>query len=236
MKIKDIINEDVEADKALAVINKYCQPYLSEVGGIDNALFKTPLYRGLTSFLHSDVAVADVKQDRRPLDTPLVVHDMINSWFYKKTGIYFRSTAAFCTGSWSVAHGFTKNDGPVAIVLPIGNYHYCWSKTYRDAYEDLGRFIVKYNKTAGSDKERTTAWLQKHPTKLDLFLNKGKYTLDLGLKSAIASGNEIMFSCKKLLLININWVNANDERLQNILKPKALKMPASGADFDDIKY
>ena len=227
MKINEVIDTEDENsyEKVKAFIESRCQPYLAEVGGFDNAIFKTPLFRGIQKYMHMDAKIEPVLQNRKPLDTPPDIQILMDKWFYKKTGINFRSSSVFASGSWGMARGYTKNDGPVVVVLPVGNYHYCWSPINKDVYEDLGHFIFKFDKFVGVNKERSTELLLANPALLTKFLNKGKYKLDTGLREALASGNEIMINCKEVMLVNQNWVNDNDDRLTQINSRRGLVLP-----------
>ena len=213
---EDSFNDDLSYEQVKSLVEKSCMPYLKKVGGFKNAVFKKPLFRGVRFFIKDPIKTVDVDQNRQPIDTPEVMHDIINDWFFKRTGIPFRSASIFCTGDWSDARRYARDEGHVVTVIPVGEFNYCWSTVYNDMYEDLGDYVHKLDKIAGRNKDLTTKFLLDKPSNITNFLMKGKYTLNTGLLQAIASKKEVMINCQQVIVISQDWVINHDEALQNV--------------------
>jgi len=213
MRLAEIFNDWEDSDfwnsddKVISLITTHCQPYLQKVGGVRNALVRHPLFRGMKIDIKDNASLINVNQNRSPLDTPLNIHNAIDAWFQKKTGIKFRSSSVFCTGSWGTASAYGFN---TFVVIPAGKYDYCWSPIIEDMFEDLGHYVWKLDKIAGRDKDLTTAYLEDHPDKLEAFLQKGKFKLNKGLEEAIHSQHEVMIHCQQAVIVDIKWVTAHE--------------------------
>lgn len=231
MKIKEIINESgiinpevIKAQEEIVLgqfqlLDEYtvklCQPYLSQVGGLKNALIGSVLYRGLANndLIQSDVQygapynIMPVRQDRRPRDTPFRVQSLIDDWFQKNTGYKFRSQGLFCTHKKSLA----LNYGWPVAVIPVGEFHYCWSPKYSDMYEELEIFAVRNSDEdphilqVQTGKQQVQNFFDNNPTAVDQFLNIGDYNFDRGLAQGIQSGSEMMIVCKQVVFVNADW-------------------------------
>lgn len=208
-------------------------PYLKKVGGFENAVFKKPLFRGVNFFMHDPIKTVEVEQNRKPIDTPEPIHNIINSWFLKRTGIPFRSASVFCTGDWTEARGYARGEGHVVTIMPVGEFNYCWSPVYDDMYEDLGHYVYKLDQISGANRDKTTDFLLKNPSNITNFLMKGKYQVNKGLIQAIAAKKEVMINCQQVMVISQDWINEHDEALQKINK-RGLALGALDKDFDDI--
>ncbi|HET8688356.1 MAG TPA: hypothetical protein VFM18_17235 [Methanosarcina sp.] len=233
VKIRDVITEDSQLlnlsnqatidkleksyQEVSNVIKMHCQPYLAEIGGVHNALFNVPLYRGVQSQdankanIHNPLLSVDVRMNRQPKDTPLSVHHAIDEWFYYQTGYKFRSAGLFCTGRRQVAASY----GGVCIVVPAGEFHYCWSSRYQDLYSDMEEYTYEnYDSglSSGGIKQQMEE-LFSDDMALNDFLADGQYQVDNGLIDAIGSKSEIMIVCKSAYLVNIDWCNAIERYL-----------------------
>lgn len=236
MKIKEITTEDIATgeqtyEQVKALVEKSCMPFLEKVGGFENAVFKNPLFRGVNFFMHDPVKTVEVAQNRKPVDTPEEIHNIINTWFLKRTGVPFRSASVFCTGDWSEARRYGSGEGHVVTVIPAGKFNYCWSPIYNDMYEDLGHYVYNIDQISGANRDKTTEFLLRNPSKLINFLVKGKYKFNTGLVQAIASKKELMINCQQAIVISQDWINENDETLQH---KRGLALGALDKDFNDI--
>ena len=216
MKIYEVVDQierpdqDEESDfnDQIRYIEGHCAPYLKEVGGVVQALFRTPLFRGINynqPDSNDPINIIKVDQARAPKDAPIDVHKMMDLWFVKKSNVPFRSSSLFCTGSWVTAGGY----GDAVVVIPVGKYQYCWSPVYEDLYEDIGRAMVKIDRTMGMDRSLTTQYLVANPNALWKFLKNGNYQFNHGLREAIDSKHEVMLQCEQALVINLDWVKEN---------------------------
>jgi len=190
MKINEITTNTTQKD--LDWIERHCGPYLQEIGGIDNALIHYPMYRGSDDVFHphSSILRVTVRQNRRPRSTGVDDHEQADGWFIETFGIPYRSASLFCTGNVDTAAAYARyySVGNTAIVLPIGEYHYCWSPHVQDLFMGFrGQF-------------------DEFPSIVD-FLDHTDYYEDTRLINAIASHNEIMLHCKDAALVKRSFVD-----------------------------
>lgn len=112
-------------------INKNAQPWLQYIKsfGIEKAL-----YRGVHNAPKYVYAFREqVRQDRRPKDSSLQQHQMMNAMIEAVGGTANRSNAIFTT----FVRGNTIEYGETYAVIPLGNFHYTWSPVMGDWYEDV---------------------------------------------------------------------------------------------------
>jgi len=113
-------------------IFKDCSKILHELRGSDELLYRAT---------NSKIFVYDIKtsrlSDRKPLDTPVDIHNELNYWFKKKFGWNVRN-GVFATFDIDNIHVY----GTAYIFLPIGDYEYAWSKKISDLYS---HGIITYN-------------------------------------------------------------------------------------------
>lgn len=205
MKINEVIkgplafNEKLD-QKVISVIRQQCSPYLTEVGGLINAISVHPLWRGVPNFSWADqplpIINISVNQQREPRDMSKKTHDSLNVWFKKTSGIAFRSQSIFCTGNIQTAHKYSTNfgsepGGDEVIVLPVGDYKYCWSPLVEDLYRYISDRIYRWNRTELKNREQILK-----------LLNDSDYIFNTGLNDAISSGNEIMIHCQSAIILN----------------------------------
>jgi len=208
MRINEITEDRDSRD--LNYLVEHCGPYLAEIGSLGQSFLPMRrLYRGLSRAMADDAtfAVIDVHQHRQPRDTLLEVHNMIDDWFRATmpTHIRYRSASVFCTGSLRVAQTYCAGGGlnAVAAVLPIGDYHYCWSTMYADLY----RKVLGVTKTKSAIEE---------------VLNNGGYKEDSGLRDAMNRGHEIMIHCQKAVLIRYDRLQ---ELYQELMRRAEARKP-----------
>ena len=132
--------------KFAELVKRDCQPFLKASGG---AFFLRGLNpnqsRGFTKKLFADsddnFLIGAVRNDRMPKDSPKWLHDALNQYFIKKTGIPVRSTSLFV----SADRGIVEHYGTVYIVFPIGEFHYAWSKHFVDPSHELFLMLADDN-------------------------------------------------------------------------------------------
>lgn len=236
MKIKDIINEDAESDaieqdinwseqnrmnimktsllELSSLANRTAQPYLTQVGGIENALFNYPLYRGVNVADHNALDIPEdhpfntinIRKDRNPKDTPKNVSAAIDDWFEERTNIRIRRQSLFCFGR----EGKASNYGATVVVIPMGNFSYCWSKEYGDMYESMEHFVDSMRDgdeygTPFSLKEKMKQVFDDYNYVND-FMSNGNYQFNKGLLDGIKSAHEMMLIADKAIVVNSNWL------------------------------
>lgn len=110
--------------------------------GLDMTTEKTTLWRGASGVLGA--VEWETRRDRRPLNTPRMMHEMADQFFYDKFGYRYRSGSVFATRVKSVAAAY----GPVCAVIPLGDYEFCCSELIVDLYDNLiGNYSKSWFKT-----------------------------------------------------------------------------------------
>lgn len=98
------------------------------------------LFRGSRDNKSNTTTLRKVRKDRNPTDTNIIIHDMIDLYFYDKYGILARSTTVFTTPSITTALGY----GVVGAVIPKGKAKYIYSNTTRDLFHIITKPIIQY--------------------------------------------------------------------------------------------
>jgi len=247
MKIKDIILEDLDSDTAkiendiewsdanevnkiksslselAALLTRTSQPYLTQVGGIENALFNYPLFRGVGIPDHQAMDIPEehpfntvnIRKDRNPKDTPKNVSAAIDDWFEERTNIRIRRQSLFCFGKEAKASGY----GDTVVVIPMGNFSFCWSRNYVDMYESMEHFTD----AAGDGDEHASSFSLKEKMKqvfdnynyVNDFMIDGDYQFNKDLIGGIRSSHEIMLIADKAIVVNSNWLVLAKHYYQN---------------------
>ena len=192
MRIDEITQTPDEI--AIDYIKLHCQKYLDEVGGIENALQDIPLWRGISTpnfaFDRGEWArIVPVRQDRRPLTNTQAVQTAVDDWFQEKFGIRFRQSSVFCTGEYDDARSYQSSGSTTVIVLPVGDYDYCWASDIGDLFIELQRAT----RQGPLSQQLTTV------------LEQGHYKCNEDIIDGIRSGNEIMLHCQSVMLVNLAW-------------------------------
>ena len=186
MRLKHYINES--EDIPWEQIKKDCQPFIKEI--------KNPncfLYSGRKEKL--PYIKKKVRKDRKPLDTPEVIHNALNDIFKKKFGIKLRSESLFVSKCIGQASGY----GTPYIILPIGKYKLYSNTDITDLYSSLNQYV---NLT-----ELVEFWTTEYikPAKED-FMNRAQKIVD-GYKETTSpvkqrDKQEIMLVCDEYYAIN----------------------------------
>ena len=209
MKINEVIKHtnEVPVGDVLNIIKTNCYPFITAMGGLSNA-FMHPLFRGMegVDFTINPLLKISVNQYRTPKDTSPEVHKIADRWFDRNTGIDFRSTSFFATGSFNVAHGYALR-GITARIMPIGNFNYCWSPVYEDMTSDFEVYEENNIQDYADEADTTIDDEDLIPDLVYDFLGNGNYQFNTGLLEAIESKHEIMFSCQSALIISEYWID-----------------------------
>lgn len=187
---KQFLNED-EAITFRELIERDCKPFLRESKQhgllyrgveergipIDTALSIRP---GVDTARANDLIYWEkaVRKDRKPKDTRLLQHNVLDGWFKKKFGFGARSEAMFCLGE--TGKTLLRQYGVPCVVFPIGEFQYVWSPIVKDLYNDVGQ-----------DQKM----LQDTDALVD-YLEDAKY-IDSHLHKAVNMKNEIMVKCDR---------------------------------------
>jgi len=180
--------------KNIVQIGKECKPYLSQV--------QDPfgLYRGVAGGAGLVIKKRVRLDDRQPLGMEKRMQVMVNKFFTKKFGAPFRFSM-LCTGEQWVAKQF----GEVYIIFPIGDFEILWANDV----EDLNEHIWHFEESFG-DKIEYSDIVQ--------FLGDKDYRTN-DIKSAIASGKEIMIRTKGYYGLNLDDLRGQGkDEVQSLLE------------------
>lgn len=193
MRIYRLLTESVSLDIIADYISRDCKPFLKQV-----ATYTPPMLRGQGAGLIDIIpglSISSTKPNRHPLDTSIETHQIADQWFEQKFGIRFRSAhVVFVTSDDDTAFEY----GGVGMVIPIGDFSFCWSSKYADVfYTKLNERHIKFQIDAQSNKRGIT----KEQVIIDT-LENANYQ-DSNLIAAIFSQNEIMIHCQKYYFLDL---------------------------------
>ena len=194
MKFKQYIHE-ASIDNIIMLIEDDCQPFIKDWQKLNTIKW---LMSGRQNQV-KEIEKRAVRKDRTPVDTPKMIHQLMDDWFKKKFGVNSRSNAVFCSFNPNLVSDY----GELFLIFPIGKYKAISSPVIDDVYSKLSRNIAeKYTDHHGIYSARTWAMVISQNEEeivkdvLDL-LNKGKY-MDK-LKHVMG---EIMVTCKDYYMVN----------------------------------
>jgi hypothetical protein len=108
--------------------------------------------------------------------------------------------------------------GRVNCIIPIGDFHYCWSYNYKDLYIDVGDAAFKMQKeidplSAHNQTTKNLAMMvfNNNEQNINTFMQRGDYQFDANLQQSTKSGGEVMISCKQIMVISTRWLRGEDE-------------------------
>lgn len=192
MRLKKYINEvgsnttawvnSLDVLKAADMVKKNCRPFLSQVSKCSkwgDYIFTRSIGRNFPG--GKVILQKRVRQDRRPSDTPEIVHNYINDELEKKFGWRPREQAAF-----TFSHYVMAEVGYSPMFFPIGKFEIVWHPKIRDLYTHAIEDI--YIENGQFDKS---------------FIDRNIEGYKEGdLCGALRSRNEVMFRCKTYYLVS----------------------------------
>lgn len=215
MKLFEIVVQE-NAKEFIEQVVKDCRPFLKakRAGQL--------VFRGMKSF-DEFIYNKPVRKNRTPLNTPAKLHDIIDQFFKKKFGYYFRSNAIFVTGDYNEAIGY----GDAYAIYPIGDFQFLWSQEVDDLFIELKRLLqkdslsIKYFKPNAKHNEESKKALDEYLNNKFIDAIKDLNYQNMHLVSAIESKNEIMIHCDAYHAIAVNNKIHNiiniDEEMYNLL-------------------
>ena len=162
---------------------------------------ETFLYRGSNRKIkYYEEMKKDVNTERFPQAMPPIAHKILNEEFIKGFGWPVRN-GLFTTSDKEHAGGF----GTPYMFFPIDdNFKFVWSVDI----DDLNIWIsesITFNTFHDDFARKHYKWKNKEDLPeeyIDLLESIPEHYISINLKSAIESGNEVIFNCNKYLLVN----------------------------------
>lgn len=111
-----------------------------EQNGLSIIKSKVVLYRGSNMSEPHKSVLLKTRFDRRPTDTPQVIHDIMDVWFFNKFGIKARSQSIFTTSKLT----FAQRYGNPTAILPVGDATYLYSNNVDDLFSIISKSISNY--------------------------------------------------------------------------------------------
>lgn len=197
MRFKEFITENT--DITFEDIIRDCQPYLKEINGIEERYLAQ---HGSKALISDDAKILTVRDDRRPKDTDIRVHNAVNDFFEEKFGWRAREKGIFVTGSINRATAY----GESYLVFPIGEFKYLWSREISDLTGIAVDFKYDIKKDVASEPEESYVAYDKRITALSIdalikFLSTIKWDYNSNLIEGLKSTREIIMYSPKIYLI-----------------------------------
>jgi hypothetical protein len=137
MRIYRLLESDVKRSdfisNAVTLIKQDCQPFLTN--NLSAMKSGGRLMRGISKIDPlTDAFITQkvwVNKTRRPTDTPLQFHFLIDMFMEETLGYAYRSSSCFASTSKAMAGSY----GMAYTIFPIGDYDICYSPTVNDLFE-----------------------------------------------------------------------------------------------------
>jgi len=191
MRLNNYINESREID--IDLVNKIkneCKYYF------ENARFLKkiyPLYRGIKKKFIWDIITP--RTNRKPLDTDIKIHNLLDKEFKKQFGWKVRSQGVFCTGGWP-----NRRYGNVYYIFPVGKFEFVWSPDIRDLTGSL------VNAGILNTKYKLDPDISEDTVNEVIFSMVSTYE-DTNFLEALRSENEISIKCKRYYALSTDIVD-----------------------------
>ena len=191
----------VEGDALGDFILKHCQPFLK----LKPDPLKDPkLFRGMESgYMYP--TVVDVRQDRKPRDMSVEIHNGIDTELKKRGFVARRGNSIFCTGSFNSSLMY----GKPYLVFPVGEFSYTWSRVVKDLINQQDSILSGYGLTTKKGKSFVPGHNSVNKVLADRDGIKGDFSRivdDLQYQTsnfhdALVSGNESLINCQQVLYV-----------------------------------
>jgi len=158
---------------------KECKPYITAV----KKCKQDHLYRGVQT--SSMYGTRKVRQDRKPKDMKLYIHNDLDLAFEEEFGWKARSASIFAIGLKSPASDY----GTPCRIWPAGKFKVLWSPEIDDLYQHI---LDEYTR---NDKDIPYEAIAKMYVEGDLC-------------GALLSGREIMIKADKYYFVNARWLES----------------------------
>lgn len=156
-------------------------------------------FRGLSARYNTQhPTIHEIRRDRRPKDSSIEFHNIVDGWFLSRFGVSYRSQALFLTSRKLTAQAYAATPDHVMRIMPLSDYRYCWSPNTSDLL-----FLAR--RLSGAGKSEIEAHLES--------LCYREY----GLAEAHLSGNEVMLHCERYITIPTHFIATHCEKSSGVI-------------------
>lgn len=204
MRLTKYLNEkiiktyDLSYDEMKELLYKDCGKYIQLIKD------SPKMYKRSAAKNPKSIDKRNVRRNRRPVDTPLVLHNMLDNFLYNKFGWYPRSDGLFV---WTTPK-MRKTTGEY-WTFPIGKFSVVWNTNIKDIFYTLGDWLM-------DNYDITWNWFVRKPKEskeqiLNEFFEEQKnklfqeYTDNILQSLRIPHSVEVMVNCEYYYLINQNY-------------------------------
>lgn len=159
-------------------------------------LLENPLYRGMKNETLSFYGYIPVKKNRQPLDTPVVIQQIIDEYLSEKGFRALRSNSIFVTGNLD----FAKKFGFPYVIFPPKKFYFTWNTTIRD-------FTQMLDISADLQNENSIFYINLE----EAFTNKKFYMFFQNLM------NHIFYDTEILPKLQVYYEERNFQNLENTI-------------------
>jgi len=181
-------NRKMNKDDILLRIKGKCHPFIKEMSPVEGVTFMRATHRRI------NIGERIVpRTNRRPLETPLQIHNLLNDMFKKKFGWKVRGEGVFAMNSLSHTLPYY---GYKFHFFPEGKYEYIWSPDVSDLtlwMEQSGLLNMVEDENDGVYGVSPNYNEKEIEEKLSRIIKTYKKT---NLTEALRSKNEVVFRCK----------------------------------------
>ena len=190
MKLYNYLTEDKDKGEELVPLLENNRVFDLYLNGMQY------LYRGIFGGYHTfKYRLKKVVKERRPKDSKKYLHDAFDMTFHKKFGIKGRTECTFATSNKTMAEYY----GKPFIFIPLEPFKFLYSPVVYDLWALNDPF--RRNRITLLNNDETDILNNPDDEGFQKVIEKvvSTYKTD-NLKSAISSGNEIMFDCKEYII------------------------------------
>ena len=195
MRLKHYINE--AKDIPWEQIKKDCQPFIKDLKDP-----KKMLYSGRKCQL--TYIKKEIRKNRKPADTPIVIHNWLDDLFKKKFGYKLRSECLFVTARKGIARAY----GMPYVIIPIGKIDMYHNTSVIDLYGTLDNEVLSldYVDTHWQDTDNRNLEL------ITMFKEEAEKLVNTYKKISLTNVDkvEIMLRAKEYYGINADLVSSQD--------------------------
>jgi hypothetical protein len=229
-------NEYIGKKVIMPMLIKNCKPFLieflktqkrgSDTRGDWSSGFKW-FWRGTDKQI-TEIGEVPRRINRKPKDTPKILHDIIDFQFFKKFGWAVRSQGVFTNPS----RGKVLPYGAYAYAFfPIGKYRYVWSDRVEDLFAEIYRRNLTpdkadhlYSDVVGNlnvllpntkeeyeeERKEFKKWLKDKDGWAAVVIDKSDDIINTFINNkmdrALAHSFEVVFDCKKYFLVEEQYL------------------------------